>query len=107
MRATTNENVNTIFIAAISKNIAVFLDAVVHLTAPLNKFWTAIVFVIYNTIAICSQWIWRGVICNPPQHFPKEEDDFYTKKKLIEWFFEKQNPQLPFYYLQSTLVFEM
>lgn len=55
MRATTNENVNTIFIAAISKNMAVFLDAVVHLTAPLNKFWTAIVFVIDNTIAICSQ----------------------------------------------------
>lgn len=36
MRATTNENVDTIFTAAISKNIAVLLVAIVHVTMILD-----------------------------------------------------------------------
>lgn len=48
MTAATNENVDKIFIAVISKNIAVFLNAIVHLTAILNKIRTAIVFLIHE-----------------------------------------------------------
>ena len=53
MRATTNENVDTIFTAAISKKIAVLLVAIVHVT------------VILDTICPCP-WIKR----KKPPNFP-------------------------------------
>ena len=54
MRATTNENVDRILIAAISENIAVILEGIVHLTVILNTIWTAFVFVIQEYSFDCN-----------------------------------------------------
>ena len=77
MRAATNENVDTIFIVAISKNLAVFLSVIFHLTMILNTTRTAIiVFVIHENDLDCNlqQSIWLGATRNVPQNSPNKKD---------------------------------
>lgn len=90
MRAATNENVDTIFIVVISKNLAVFLSVIVHLTMILNTTRTATIVFVTNE--------------NDSSHYDSEQHVMHHKilqikkiKKFIKWFSEKQNPQLPLY----------